>query len=350
MNSFAINGRKIGKGYPAYIVAELSANHGNDINIAIESIKVAKEIGADAVKIQTYTHDTLTIDCDNEYFQIHQNTLWDGESLYSLYKKAYMPWEWQPTLKEFADSIGITLFSTPFDKSAVDFLEDLKMPAYKIASFEIFDLELIKYTASKQKPMIISTGVATLEDIEDAINACKSVGNEQIALLKCTSSYPAQLEEMNLATIKDMGERFNCIAGLSDHSFGVVAPIVATTFGASIIEKHFMIDKSIGGADSGFSLDKREFELLVKSVRNAEKSIGKVKYELNPKAEISRELFGRSLFVVKDIKAGDIFDSENIRSIRPGFGIKPKYLNDILGKQAKIDLKRGTPMKLEYVK
>lgn len=350
MNSFEIDGRKIGKGYPAYIVAELSANHGNDINIAIESIKIAKEIGADAVKLQTYTADTLTIDCDNEYFQIHQNTLWDGETLYSLYKKAYMPWEWQPILKEVADSIGITLFSTPFDKSAVDFLENLNVSAYKIASFEIFDLELIKYAASKQKPMIISTGVATLEDIEDAINACKSVGNEQIALLKCTSSYPAQLEDMNLATIKDMSEKFSCIVGLSDHSFGALAPIVATTFGASIIEKHFMIDKSVGGADSGFSLDRFEFELLVKSVREAEIAIGKVEYELSQKTKISKELFGRSLFVVKDIKEGDVFSSENIRSIRPGFGVKPKYLVDILGKKAKVDLKKGTPMKMEYVK
>jgi len=342
--SFSIGAKKIGDRSPVFIIAELSANHNHCKKIAIESIKAAKEAGADAIKLQTYTPDTITLDCDNEYFQINHGTLWDGKTLYELYKEAYTPWEWHKELFEVAKNEGLICFSSPFDKSAVDLLESLNSPIYKIASPEITDIPLIKYTASKQKPIILSTGLSRNEDIQLAIETIRGVGNNDIAILKCTSAYPTLPEEANLATIPDIKKRYNVVSGFSDHTLGVVAPVTAVTLGAKIIEKHFIIDKSIGGPDVKFSLDFNEFEQMVKSVRVAEKLIGKIDYSLSPKLEKIRSLGARSLFVVKDIKAGEMFTEENVRSIRPGHGISPKYYNDILGKKATMEIKTGTPV------
>lgn len=326
------------------IIAELSANHGQKLEVALATIKAAKRAGADSIKLQTYTADTLTIDCDNEYFKdIHKGTIWEGRTLYDLYKIAYTPWEWHEELFRVAKEEGLICFSSPFDKTAVDFLEQFNPPAYKIASFEIQDIPLIKYTASKGRPMIMSTGIAELEDIELAVQTCKDAGNNNIILLKCTSSYPAPIEEANLATIQDLKTRFGVEVGLSDHTMGIVAPIVAVTLGARVIEKHFILDKSIGGPDASFSLDENEFSEMVKAIRNAEKAIGKVTYELTEKVKASRK-FSRSLFVVKDIKAGAIITEENIRSIRPGYGLHPKHYIEILGKKATKSLKKGTPL------
>lgn len=326
-----------------FIIAEMSANHNQKKEIALETIKAAKDVGADAVKIQTYTADTITIDCDNEFFQIKQGTLWDGQTLYDLYKKAYTPWEWHQELFEYAKKVDIPLFSTPFDKTAVDFLENLQNPIYKIASFEITDVPLIEYIAAKKKPIIISTGIATLEEIEDAVLACKKMGNNDITLLKCTSSYPAPLNEANLLTIQDMAKKFNCKVGLSDHSMGNVAVCTAVALGAQVIEKHFIIDRSIGGPDSAFSMEKDEFSEMVKRIRQTEECLGTVTYELSDMTKNNRK-FARSLFAVKDIQKGDVFTEENVRSIRPGDGISPKYLPELLGKKAKTDIKRGTPI------
>ena len=319
-----------------YIIAELSANHGGKIEIAKETIKAAKEIGANAIKLQTYTADTLTLNSDNEDFIIKGGTLWDDKKLYDLYKEAYLPWEWHQELFDYARSIDIDIFSSPFDKSAVDFLEQFNPSAYKIASFEITDYELIHYTASKGKPIIISTGIATIDEIQDAIDICKSVGNHDIILLKCTSAYPAALEDANLLTIPNLSQTFGVIAGFSDHTLGIIAPVVATTLGAKVIEKHFILDKSIGGADAEFSLDKKEFEEMIKAVRDAEKLIGKVDYSMTEKKKKSRQ-FARSLYISKDIKKGEIFSEDNIRSVRPGYGLHPKYLKDVLGKVADKD-------------
>lgn len=326
-----------------FIIAELSANHGHDINIAKETIKAAKESGADAIKIQTYTADTLTIDCDNDYFKLNSGTIWDGRTLYDLYSEAYTPWEWQKELMDYAKSLGLIFFSTPFDNTAVDFLEELEVPVYKVASFEIMDIPLIEYIASKGKPMIMSTGVASLSDIEEAVEACKRMGNNQIILMKCTSAYPAKIEDANIKTIQNMKETFNVEVGLSDHTLGITVPVVSVALGARVIEKHFIFDKSIGGPDSSFSLDPHEFKQMVDSVREAEKAIGKVDYSMNEKKKNSR-LLGRSLFVVKDVKAGEKFTEENIKSIRPGHGMAPKYINDIIGKNSSVDIKKGTPL------
>ncbi|MBZ4642915.1 MAG: N-acetylneuraminate synthase [Deferribacteraceae bacterium] len=331
-----------------FIIAELSANHNHDLSIAKETIYAMKESGADAVKLQTYTPDTMTIDCDNEYFQIKQGTLWDGLTLYELYKQAYTPWEWHFELKELAEKLGLTFFSTPFDKTSVDFLEELNVPIYKVASFEITDLPLIEYIASKGKPIIISTGIATIEDIDLAVETCRKNGCEDITLLKCTSAYPAPLEEANLLTIPDMKSRFGVKVGLSDHTLGISAPIAAVSLGAQVIEKHFILDKKLGGPDSAFSLEPKKFAEMVKSIREVEKALGKVTYEISEKVEKSR-IFARSLFVVKDIKAGDFLTNDNIRSIRPGYGLHPKYLKSVLGKKAKYDLAKGTPLKLEFI-
>lgn len=331
-----------------FLIAELSANHNQDINIAKDTIYAMKDSGADAVKLQTYTPDTLTINCDNEYFQIKQGTLWDGQTLYNLYKQAYTPWEWHYELKELAEKLGLVFFSTPFDKTAVDFLEKLDVPIYKIASFEITDIPLIEYVAKKNKPMIISTGIAELQDIELAVAACKEIGCEDITLLKCTSSYPAPLEEANLLTIPDMKKRFGVKVGLSDHTLGISVPIAAVALGAEVIEKHFILDKKLGGPDAAFSLEPKKFSEMVKSIREVEKSLGKVTYEISPKIEKNR-VFARSLFVVKDIKAGEKFSEENVKSIRPGYGLHPKFLKDILGKKSKINIERGTPLKEEYI-
>lgn len=321
-----------------FIIAELSANHNGSLQTALDSIKAAKECGANAIKLQTYTADTLTLNSRNEDFMISGGTLWDGRNLYELYQEAYTPWEWHKELFDYARSLDIDIFSTPFDKTAVDFLETLNPSAYKIASFEITDYELVRYTASKQKPIIISTGIATIDEIQDVVNICKSVGNENIILLKCTSEYPAPLNEANLKTISNMKETFGVEIGFSDHTLGVVAPVVAVTLGAKVIEKHFIIDKSIGGTDCGFSMDKKEFKQMVEAIRDAEKLIGVVDYSLNEKRKKQRR-FARSLYISSDIKKGEVFTLENIKSVRPFYGLHPKYLNDILGKVAKKDYK-----------
>lgn len=326
-----------------FIIAELSANHGHDIMIAKKTIKAAKEAGADAIKIQTYTADTLTIDCDNEYFKIERGTIWDGRTLYDLYKEAFTPWEWQKELMEYANSIGLIFFSTPFDKTAVDFLEDLNVPVYKIASFEIMDIPLIEYVASKGKPMIISTGVATLGDIEEAVDACKRMGNHQIILLKCTSEYPAKIKDANLLTMPNMKETFSVEVGISDHTLGLTVPIVSVALGARVIEKHFILDKAIGGPDASFSMEPQDFKQMVELVRESEQSLGKIDYSMSTKKKNNR-LLGRSLFIVEDVKAGELFNEKNIKSIRPGNGLAPKYYNEIIRKKASRDLKRGTPL------
>jgi len=331
---------------PVFIIAELSANHGHDINIAKETIKKAKEAGADAIKLQTYTPDTITIDCNSEYFQIKEGTLWDGQTLYELYKKAYTPWEWQPKLKKIAEEESLICFSSVFDKTAVDFLEGINVSAYKIASLEITDIPLIEYIASKRKPIIISTGIATLSNIEEAVNVCKRMGNEQIALLKCVSAYPTPLEDVNLRTIPNLADTFKTVVGLSDHTLGISVPIASVALGACIIEKHLTLDRKLGGPDAAFSLEPDEFKAMVKSVREVEKALGEVSYDLTEKMKKSREL-SRSLFVVKDLKKGEIFTEENIRSIRPGYGLHPKYFNDVLGKRATQDIKKGTPLSWE---
>lgn len=332
-----------------FVIAEMSANHGHDINIAKETIKAAKEAGADAIKLQTYTADTITIDCNNEYFQVSQGTIWDGRTLYDLYKEAYTPWEWHKELMDYAKELHLICFSSPFDKTAVDLLESLNVPAYKVASFEITDIPLIEYMASKGKPVIISTGIATLGEIDEAVQACRRVGNDQIILLKCTSAYPAKIEDANLLTMQNLKETFHVEVGLSDHTLGVTVPIVSVALGARVIEKHFILNKSIGGPDASFSLDKQEFKQLVESVRDAEKSIGKVDYELTDKKMKSRE-FSRSLFIVKDIHEGETFTEENVRSIRPGYGIKPHYIGSILGKKARRDIFKGTPVSWDVIR
>lgn len=329
--------------HKCFIIAELSANHGHDINIAVETIRAAKRAGADAIKLQTYTADTITIDCDNDYFKIKGGTLWDGRTLYDLYKEAYLPWEWHKKLFEVAKEEGLICFSSPFDKTAVDFLEQFDPPAYKIASFEITDIPLIEYAASKGKPIIISTGIADLSDIKLAVDTCRKAGNNQIILLKCTSSYPAPIEEANLATIASLKDTFNVVSGLSDHTLGTVAPIVAVAIGAKVIEKHFILNKSIGSPDADFSLDEQEFTELVKSVRQAEKAVGVVDYEMSNKKLKSRK-FSRSLFVVKDIKKGDIITEDNVKSIRPGDGLHPKFYKEVLGMRALREVEWGNPL------
>jgi pseudaminic acid synthase len=331
-----------------FIIAELSANHGGDINIFKETIKAAKDAGADAVKLQTYTPDTLTIDCNNSYFKLNSGTIWDGSSLYDLYKNAFTPWEWHKTLMEYANKLGILFFSTPYDNSAVDFLENIDVPLYKIASFEIRDINFVEYVASKHKPIIISTGIASLNDINDSIVACRKVGNNQIILLKCTSSYPANVEDSNLITIRNMKETFNCEVGLSDHTLSIASPIVAVSMGAKVIEKHFILNKSIGSPDAAFSIEPKDFKIMVQSIRDAEKCIGKIDYSLNEKKQING-LIGRSLFVVKDMIKGENFTKENVRSIRPGYGLSPKYLNYVLTRTALTDIKRGTPLSEDLI-
>lgn len=328
-----------------YIIAELSANHNGNLQNALDTIKAAKEIGADCIKLQTYTADTITLDSDKKDFMIDGGTLWDGKKLYDLYKEAYTPWEWHPELFEYAREIGIDIFSSPFDKTAVDFLEQLNPSAYKIASFEITDYELIRYTASKGKPIIISTGIANIDEIQDAVDICKAEGNNDIILLKCTSAYPAALEDANLMTIPNLAETFGVISGFSDHTLGTTAPVVAVTLGAKVIEKHFILDKSIGGPDADFSLDKKEFSEMIQAVRDAEKLLGKIDYSMTEKRKQSRR-FSRSLYVAKDIKEGELFTEENIRSVRPGYGMHPKYLNEILDKKADKNYEFGDPLKI----
>jgi pseudaminic acid synthase len=331
-----------------FIIAELSANHNGDIKVAIETIRAAKRAGADAIKLQTYTADTLTIDCKNDYFKINHGTAWDGEYLYDLYNRAYTPWDWHSELFRVANEEGIICFSSPFDNSAVDLLEELKTPIYKIASFEIQDIPLISYAASKMKPMILSTGIAEIEDIELAIETCKKAGNNDITILKCTSAYPADPKDANLLTIPDIKSRFGVKVGLSDHTMGIEGPVVAVVLGATVIEKHFILNKSIGGADAHFSLDEKEFTEMVNAVRKAEEMIGKVDYEMTDKKKKSRQ-FSRSLFIVKDIKKGELITKNNVRSIRPGFGLHPKYLERVLGKKINKDILKGEPLDFKHI-
>ena len=347
--NFKIDGIEIGGNSPVFIIAELSANHLQKKSLALETIKAAKEVGADAIKLQTYTPDTITIECNNQYFQdIHKGTLWEGKTLYELYQNAYTPWEWHEELYEAAKKDGLACFSSPFDKTAVDFLEGLNTPAYKIASFEITDIPLIEYAASKGKPVIISTGIATISEIQEAVEACRRQKNDQIAILKCTSAYPAPFEEINLNTMPNLAQTFNVVPGLSDHTLGIEIPIAATALGARIIEKHFIMDKSIGGPDVDFSLNVKEFKELVKSVRNTEKALGQVKYTLSDKIKDSRK-FSRSLFIVEDVKKGEKFTTENVKSIRPGFGLEPKHLKDVIDKKANQDIEKGTPLSWELL-
>ncbi|HDK7159461.1 TPA: pseudaminic acid synthase [Clostridium botulinum] len=343
-----IDGRKIKTGEKTFIIAEMSGNHNHDFNRAVEIIKKAKWAGADAIKVQTYTPDTITIDCNNKYFQINQGTIWDGTTLYKVYKTAYTPWEWQKKLKKIAEDEGLIFFSSPFDNSAVDFLEEIDVPAYKVASFEINDIPFIEYIASKGKPVIISTGIARMGDIQDAIDACKRVGNNDIALLKCTSAYPSPLEDINLKTIPNMKETFKTIVGLSDHTMGHTVALGGVALGAKIVEKHLTLRRADGGADSKFSMEPEEFKMMVGEIRNMEKALGKVTYDLTEKQVNSRE-HSRSLFIVKDVKEGEIFTNENVRSIRPGFGLETKYIKDILGKKANKNIKKGTPMNWKFI-
>jgi pseudaminic acid synthase len=329
----------IENGSRVFIIAELSANHNGSIETAIETIKAAKRAGADCIKLQTYTADTITIDCNKEDFFI-KGTIWDGSNLHKLYQQAYTPWEWHEKLFKVAKDVGLICFSSPFDKTAVDFLENLNTPAYKIASFEITDIPLIEYVATKGKPIILSTGIAEMEDIQLAVDTCRKVGNDQIALLKCTSSYPAPIEEANMIMVKDLAERFNVISGLSDHTMGATVPIVAAVFGAKIIEKHFILDRSIGGPDASFSMNEIEFTEMVKSIREAELAIGKVEYELTPK-QLKGKDFSRSLYVVKDLSLGEVITEEHIRSIRPGFGMHPKELVKWIGVPSPKNFEKG---------
>ncbi len=331
-----------------FIIAELSANHNGDIEIAKETIKAAKRAGADAIKMQTYTADTMTIDSKKDYFRIEHGTAWDGEYYYNLYQRAFTPWEWHAELFDLAAQEGLICFSSPFDKTSVDLLEGLNCPIYKIASFEITDIPLIEYVASKNKPIIISTGIADIKDIELAIETCKKAGNNQITILKCTSAYPADPKDANLITIPDIKNRFNVEAGLSDHTMGIEGPIVAVALGAKVIEKHFILNESIGGPDAHFSLTENTFSEMVKAVRKAEHMIGNVDYEMTPGKKKSRE-FSRSLFVVEDVKKGDIITENNIRSIRPGYGLHPKHYKEILGKTFNTSIEKGEPLSIDVI-
>jgi pseudaminic acid synthase len=339
---------EINKHSSVFIIAELSANHNGSLKVAIETIKAAKRSGADAIKLQTYTADTLTIDCDKEDFVLRSNSIWDGRTFYDLYQEAFTPWEWHESLFKAAQEEGLICFSSPFDKTAVDFLEKLNTPAYKIASFEITDIPLIEYVASKGKPVIISTGIAELEDIELALEACKRMGNNDIALLKCTSSYPAPINEANMCMVKDLADRFNVISGLSDHTMGSTVPVVSTCFGAKIIEKHFILDRSIGGPDASFSMNEEEFTAMVKAVREAESAIGNIDYTLTEKQSKGKD-FSRSLYVVEDVKEGDLVTEKNVKSIRPGFGLHPKYLPEIQNKRFVADYTKGTRLTWECI-
>ena len=337
-----IAGRRIGPGSPVYVIAELSANHGQNYAQALELVHAAKACGADAVKLQTYTADTLTIDCDNEWFRIH-GTLWHDRKLYELYQEAFTPWDWQPRLKRAADDIGIALFSTPFDLSAVEFLEAMQVPAHKIASFETVDIALLQQIAKTGKPVIASTGMASLAEIDELVQTLRAAGAQQVALLKCTSAYPAPAQEVNLRTIPHLADAFGVPVGLSDHTLGAAVAIAAVSLGACIVEKHFTLSRSAGGPDSAFSLEPDEFKNMVDGIRVVEKALGTIHYGLSP-SELKSRAFRRSLFVVKDLKAGELFSAENIRSIRPGHGLHTRHLPDLIGRAATRDLARGTPL------
>lgn len=329
-----------------FIIAELSANHNNDFDIAVKTIKAMADSGADAIKIQTYTAESLSIDVDNEYYKAKTEGLWKGYRPYDLYKEASMPYEWQPKLQKVANKLGLEFFSSPFDREGVDFLETLDVPRYKIASFEITDIPLIEYAASKGKPMIMSTGVAEVEDIQMAMDACRNAGNDDITLLKCTSNYPATIYDANLVTIPDLKERFRTEVGVSDHTMGHIVPVVAVSLGAKVVEKHFILDRSLGGPDSAFSMEPDEFKQMVNEVRMAEKTLGTVTYSVSDKDKLRR----RSLFVTNDIREGEQITVKNVRSVRPGHGAHPKYLQDVLGSIAVRDLQKGEPLDLKDIK
>lgn len=346
---FKIGNRKIGPGQPVCIVAEISGNHNQNFKRAKELVRAACQCGADAIKLQTYTPDTITIDCSKKWFQVKVNTAWKGRTLYQLYQMVYTPWEWQPELKKIANNYGVPLFSTAYDETAVDFLEKMGVPAYKIASFEVTDIELLKKVASTKKPVIISRGMASLEELKLAILTLRENGASKIAVLHCISSYPAKPEEMNLATIPDMKKKFpDVVVGLSDHTLTTSLAVAAVVLGASVIEKHFTLKRADGGPDASFSLEPEEFQELVKSVREVEKAIGKVYYGVG-KRESENIIFRKSLLTVEDIKAGEKFTRENIRCIRPGYGLAPKFLPKILGKKAKKDIQRGTPLNWDLI-
>jgi pseudaminic acid synthase len=343
-----VNGRRIGPFQPTYIVAEMSANHNQLFEEAVRIVHAAKEAGADAVKLQTYTADTMTLASQQEHFQIGKGTIWEGRNLHDLYGEAYTPWEWQPKLKAIADDLGLDLFSTPFDDTAVDFLEKMELPVYKVASFELVDIPLIERIARTGKPMIMSTGMATLEEIEEAMQAARGAGANQVALLKCTSAYPARSDEMNLRTIPHLAETFHVPVGLSDHTMGIGVPVASVALGACIIEKHLTLSRSTPGPDSAFSLEPDEFKAMVDAVRIAEQALGEVRYGVTENQAASRA-FRRSLFVVKDMKQGEEFTADNVRSIRPGYGLAPKHLKEVLGKHALRELKAGTPLDFESI-
>lgn len=343
-----IGNRYVGEGEKTFIVAEVSANHLQDYSRAEAIIRAAGDAGADAVKLQTYTPDTITLNCDNDYFQITQGTIWDGTTLHKLYETAYTPWDWQPRLMKLANELGMECFSSPFDDTAVDFMQEMNMPAYKVASFEINDIPLIRKIAKLGKPVILATGIAYLEDIERAVSVCREEGNEQVILLKCTSTYPSPYEDMNLKVIPNMAQVFNCITGLSDHSMGSVAAVASVALGAKMVEKHFTLSRADGGPDAAFSMEPAEFKRMVDEIRIVEKALGSVTYELTEKQKKSRE-DGRSLFVVKDMKAGEEFTKENVHSIRPAFGMHTMYYDKILGQRARTDIPKGTPLDWKYI-
>lgn len=347
--SFSIGNFKFGQDRKTFIIAEMSANHLQSYERALKIIKKAAWAGADAIKLQTYTPDTITMECNNSYFQINQGTIWDGTTLYKLYEKAYTPWEWQPKLKKAAEEEGLIFLSSPFDNTAVDFLEDMNVTAYKIASFEVNDIPFIEYIAAKKKPIIISTGIAHLCDIEDALNACRRCGNENVALLKCTSSYPSPINKLNLNTIPNMKETFDVITGLSDHTLYNAVPVAAVSLGAQIIEKHLTLRRSDGGADSKFSIEPEEFKEMVDSIRIVEKALGKVSYDLCKEQIKSRE-HSRSLFAVKDIAEDELFTKDNVKSIRPGFGLETKYISRVLGRKSSQYISKGTPIDWNLIK
>lgn len=343
-----IGGKGIGEGNPVFVIAELSANHNQDFDVAVETIKAMKEAGADAVKLQTFTPDTITLDADSEIFRIKGGTLWDGRTLHELYREGAMPWEWQPKLKEVSEGLGLIFFSSPFDKTAVDFLEGMDVPAFKVASFEITDIPLIEYVASKGKPIIISTGIATEEEIEEAVAACRRVNNDDIVLLKCTSAYPAPLDELNLRMIPELAERFGVVAGLSDHTIGITVPIVAVALGAHVVEKHVILDKQLGGPDAAFSLEPHELKEMVGSIRETELALGTIDYALTRKMREGRA-FARSLFITEDVGAGEEATEENVRSVRPAGGLAPVHLKEVLGKRFTRSYRKGTPLSWDCV-
>lgn len=338
-----IGERRVGAGSPVYVVAEVSANHQQNFDQAVRIIRAAKDAGADAVKLQTYTADTITLSSDKDCFRIVGGTLWDGRTLHELYQEAFTPWEWQPKLKQVANDLGMHLFSSAFDDSAVDFLEHMNVPAHKVASFELVDIGLIRKMARTGKPLIMSTGMASAEEISEAVGAARAAGARQIALLKCTSAYPAPPEEANLLTIPELARRFDCPAGLSDHTMGVAVPVAAVALGACIIEKHLCLRRADGGPDSGFSLEPEEFKAMVDAVRTTEKAVGSPQFGPG-KRESNSLRFRRSLFVVEDVKQGEEFTTQNVRSIRPSDGLHPRHLNEVLGQRAAHDIERGTPL------